>query len=176
MPAKPYILLGLLTACLVSLAVVSRNWSCRERRHGPFHERRIETYGPWEVLGVESGNLLVCRHGRHDRRTTRVTLLGIDCSATEPLATQATQKLQELVASGPVTIRAPENAGPDGWARELCGTVEASGGACLQTEMIRSGVAMIDPLTLAAEPEAIPKAWIEAERDAKKHKRGVWAQ
>jgi len=52
--------------CLISLAIIARNWSCRERR--PPRDPKLVTLGPCKVLSVDGGASLVIDDSRRSRK------------------------------------------------------------------------------------------------------------
>lgn len=84
MLSKPTIWLALVAVVAVSLAVVARNWSCRQPR-----PPRPPVVLDYDVASVDSGTSLTLRYGVRDRRMVSVTLEGIEVVAGREDAAKA---------------------------------------------------------------------------------------
>lgn len=101
-----YVILGIALVCLICLAIIARNWSCRHRRDP--RPPRIVTYGPYDVVSVDSGIGMTVKVGRRDKSTRQVILDAISIPADTKWADVAKGHLKEL-AGGSVTVQAEKH-------------------------------------------------------------------
>jgi endonuclease YncB( thermonuclease family) len=177
--------------CLICLAIIARNWSCRQPK--PPRERSA-TY---EVVSCPTGASVEVRVGR--RRTAVVALDNIAAPAAgEPLADESRANLAVLAGTQirvewtrhgifrGASVEQPPAAPPsadvsgdrdtgetaaDFEARPPdSGVVYGSSGACCQQEQLAAGYAKLIDVTTA------PKAWKTAETTARKAALGVWGK
>ena len=185
------IIAGVLVA-LVCLAIIARNWSCRKPRPPrPPRPNRVESF---EVVSVPTGNSIEVKAGR--KGTILITLKGIGVPNI-PGAVDAARANLEKIAGKRIEAEVPgRRTRGDAYASRLDGEVQQNEvqpdeeaeavdpgllearsdfsspnvkgetGLCLQLEQLKAG--------LAISVGEIPKAWAEAEKDARKAKRGVW--
>lgn len=159
----------LITAIMVSLAVVARNWPCRQPKPPrPPRPNRVESF---EVVSVPTGNSVEVKAGRRDRSIT-ITLGGIGVPTEYQADSWAS--LKKLVGS---TIRAevpgrrlrsePDTEPPEARSDFTSPLVLGDSGLCLQLEQLKAGMAM--PNT-----SDIPDEWMAATKYAQDNKLGLW--
>lgn len=152
--AKIYLFLAVLVICLICLAIISRQWSCRQ--HRPPRPPRPPHRETLSVVSVPTGASIVCK-GR--RRETTVTLADIGAPQEgAPLADESRASLERL-AGKTITLEAGR--------RSTDGTVYGESGINCNLEQLRLGFAWLQDVT-------VPAAWAAAQRDAKKNRRGIW--
>jgi hypothetical protein len=90
--SKPLTILVLVATSLIALAVVSRNWSCREQK--PPRPPHSDTY---EVVEVTTGASIIVATGLGGRKRATVALAFIQAPQTGPEAEASTASLAALV-------------------------------------------------------------------------------
>lgn len=104
-----------------------------------------------------------------ERRTALVTLADVAAPYDGLMAEESRRNL-ELMAGGTIKVQGHRGAlgaeEVEGW-RDVVGVVWGETGLCLNTEQIRMGL---------ARNTGTQKAWVAAEAEAKKNKRGLWAR
>jgi endonuclease YncB( thermonuclease family) len=157
---RVYYTLGIVAVVAVALAIISRNWSCRQRNDGP----EIVRLGPYTVKSVSNGTTIMVASGLRDRKTQPVVCEHIAAPAAgQPLFEESRDHLAQL-AGKTVTVEAEKERAlrnPD-----PIGTVYGESGQVLQVEQLMAGMAW-------TTTEA-PKDWLAVEKQARKAKRGVW--
>jgi len=98
---KAGITLALVTVCLVALAIVARNWSCRKPREP--RPPRIITAGPYDVVDSPTGASLVVAAGRRGRTRT-IILAGVAVPASGAFAQVSADHLRGM-AGGSITVQ-----------------------------------------------------------------------
>jgi endonuclease YncB( thermonuclease family) len=166
--SKAGIMLALVVVGLIALAVVARNWSCREHRERPDRERRREqpvTYGPYLVDAVETGNKIICVSGRGRReKKIEIYLADIGVPAEGTLAEESKANLAKA-AGDKVTVTCPRAARRP---ERLIGEVIGQSSEPLQVIQLRAGLAICDELA--------PPAYQAAQEEAKQEFRGIWIE
>jgi endonuclease YncB( thermonuclease family) len=154
-----YILLGVLAIIAVALAIVARNWSCRKERE-PWRDP-IQHLGPYKVRSVISGCAIEVEKGLRGHRTDTANLAHI--TIPEKVKDESQDHLAKLTGDE-IRLDVPN----EHWLRreELRGVVFGEGGANLNLEQLRAGMAVCE-----ADATADMKS---AEKEAKKAKRGYW--
>lgn len=173
--SKPMAILGLLAICLIALAVVSRNWSCKTPRKP--RDRSVTITGI--CTAVLSGNRIEVTPDRRRlvgsaesepvetippeaRRPQEYRLAGVivdDPGTTHGDASKTL--LESLLLEKDVRVEL------DG-RREQEGVVYAPTGACCQIEMLSKGLARIGQTSNAE--------WVQYERVAKASHLGIWGK
>lgn len=97
---KSGLILAMVMISLIALAVVARNWSCRQQRH---RDPRVVMSGPFKVVSVETGASLTVESGRRGR-TDKITLLYVAAPIEGPMAKIATDHLRQM-AGTEITIQ-----------------------------------------------------------------------
>jgi hypothetical protein len=161
------------TVIAVALAVVARNWSCREKREPrPPRPNKVESF---TVVSVPSGNTIEVKAGK--KRTIIITLglIAVPAECSEPsranLAKMVGNTIEaevprrrlrgtedEPAESEPLEARSPFTS-PH---------ILGESGLCLQLEQLKAGLAM--PNT-----SDIPDEWMAATKYAQDNKLGMWA-
>lgn len=166
------ILAGLVAASLIALAVVSRNWSCRQ--HRPPRPPQSRQY---VVDSVPNGGTLLVKTGLRERRTATVMLANIAAPPIDAAAGEAARANLERYAGKTIRVEferrrllatadgeeeatAVEDRGP------IVAVVYGESGCCLNLEQIMDGMAKCLP--------AAPKEWKREEATARKKKLGLW--
>lgn len=174
-----YILAAVVLVALICLAIISRNWSCREHRErdGIFNRiKREKTYGPYAVARVLNSTEIVCQYGRETKRREPkkellVYLEGIEGQTYGEIGVNAAEALRNAVGES-ITIHCPVDRKHD---FKMEGFVYDASGQCLQEVMLAGGWCKIKQQWAKDEPGGPSQAWLAAQEDAKKNKRGVWA-
>ena len=180
---------ALIVVGLIALAVISRNWSCRAAP-----KPRPPAFFDYTVDSVPNGATIIVKAGLLERRTATVSLIDVAAPPEGPLAEQSRANLERLAgkqirvqverwrlrseeaeANGATDEAAgevvDEEGGSDGdklegW-RDRTSIVYGSSGLLLNTEQIRLGY---------ASNTGTRKEWKAAEAEARKAKRGMWAE
>jgi len=157
---------------LICLAVISRNWSCRQ--HRPPRPPQSRQY---VVQEVPNGGTLLVKAGLRERRTVTIVLADIAAPPIDgPLGEAARTNLERYsgktirveferrrllaVADGEEEPTAVEDRGP------IVAIVYGESGCCLNLEQIMDGMATCLP--------SAPKEWKREEAIARKKKLGLW--
>lgn len=174
---NPMVALGLVAVCLIALAIVARNWSCKQHK-----EPRVHT-NEYKVASVTSGVSLEVRIGIAGRLTKPLLLDGVIVPGNDMLAASSANNLEKL-AGARVRVETPagifrlgnEEQGEQSEqtfegelveAPTLHGKVFGERGCCLQIEQLRAG--------LAETLGKVPAEYAAAQKEAKKAKRGMWS-
>jgi endonuclease YncB( thermonuclease family) len=158
---KAGLYLGLVAVCLIALAVVARNWSCR-KHPDPLPIR----HGPYQVKAVISGALIRVGAGVRDHKDRDVLLTGIAAPAIgEPLAEESRANLEQQ-AGDQIWV---EREGAVIKSHRIEGVIYGESGEHLQIAQLREGLARTTPAG-----DTI-KAYRNAQAEAKKGHRGIWA-
>lgn len=183
--AKPTVLLALVVIGLLALAVVARNWSCRDNTRPPLPPR---IYGPYEVVSVPNGVTIEVRAGLRGRQTKTLILAHVTAPVSGEAAHLSQERLSVLaganvriaVERNRILFRATEDGGGamEGAAVDSEDPLEARGplvglvygptGVLLNAAMIAQGYANC---SLDA-----PKDWKVYEKEAAVARRGLWAE
>jgi len=163
---------------LIAVAVISRNWSCRQSRPPrPPRPPRTATYA---VAEVPNGATIVVKAGLLGRRTATVTLESISAPAEGDGMAEASRANLERLAGSTIRVETARNGLFRGESDEeanaepieargpLVGVVYGESGECLNLAQVRDGFA-------TCLPDA-PKEWKKQETEAKKARRGIWAK
>jgi hypothetical protein len=170
--------LGMVLICVtiiaIALAVVARNWSCREQRH---REPKVITAGPYKVLSVDTGASITVAAGRKDKRTNTVQLQYVQAPATGKWFQLSIDHLKEIAGES-VTVQYEKHGLFRGTEEESKEEVEARGpmvgivfghsGIDLNLDQINNGYADCT--------EDAPKLYRTARNQAKKSKAGIWSK
>jgi len=176
-----YVVAAVAVICLVCLAIIARNWSCRKKRDP--RPPRIETVGPYEVLSAETGASLKVKISK--RRDRQVILDMIAAPAEgNPFSSASADNLRKLAGKS-VTVQyerrglfrssdglvdgevQPEADGAE--ARGiLTGIVFGGSGINLNLAQVEAGYARCH--------DDGPKEWEKAEAKAKKLGFGIWSE
>lgn len=180
-----YLILAVVVICLICLAIIARNWSCRQPREPRWKRQEVRrNTGTFSVVSVPSGASIEVAYGRRDRKTAVIALEGIQVPAE--LAGVSRTNLAKL-AGGTIRLtatladanvgnaveqadqrRLDETEDPGTTAETIGngteleakaptgGIVFGESGACLQLEQIKAGAAR-------CLPEA-PEDWKAAEQ------------
>ncbi len=95
-----YILLGVMVICLICLAIIARNWSCRKPR--PPRPPRVVVVGPYEVVSVDGPAALTVK--ARGKRTRQVMLVGVAAPDEAKWVVISKDHLKEM-AGGKVTVQ-----------------------------------------------------------------------
>jgi len=161
---------------LIAIAVISRNWSCRDRKREPRPPRC------WRlaVESVPNGAAIVVKSGWKNHKTATVTLADISAPPLgDPLAEASRINLErfagkqirvEVQRGGLFRAGTDESLGEAATVEsargDLIGVVYGETGACLNIRQIVDGMAICLP--------SAPAGWKAEESAAQKAKRGVW--
>jgi len=156
---KVGIYLVLVVVGLIALAIVARNWSCRQ------HHERPDPVNGYTVDHVETGNRIEVEAGWRGHKMRSVVLHGIGTPTADPLAEQSRANLETLAGE---TIRAEILDGHEHGSGEIDAVVWGEHGAHCQIEQLRAGLAWVTDTKYAA--------WLKVEAEARKAKRGIWAK
>jgi len=169
---KAGLMLICVTVIAVSLAIVARNWPCRQPKPPrPPRPNRVESF---EVVACPTGNSIEVKAGRKGRTIT-ITLGGIGV----PTGYQADSwaHLKKLAGA---TIRAevpgrrlqsePDTEPPEARSDFTSPLVYGESGLCLQLEQLKAGMAC----TVERPNESLPADWLAAEKAAQKAGIGIW--
>jgi len=186
----------LITAIMVSLAVVARNWSCQQSRWEWRKEQRQPKTVEYHVVSVPNGAAIVAsrREGR-ERRTVSIYLSHIRAPLEgEPYFAESRDNLallagdrirveQRRILRLPVQQGRSRDEGQEAESRPddaegvaapdapeqrnvIVGNVWGRGGALLNAAQLRDGWAL--------SVGDVPEEWRQAENEARKNKRGMW--
>lgn len=179
--------LVLVAVIAVAVAVIARNWSCREERERrPLIDRSITMHG--RCTAVLSGNRIEVEVERRrllgeieegtpddplspeafaelqaslrGPREFRLSGISVEDSATLH-GEAAVSLLSRLVFGKPVSIDLDSR-------RDTEGVVWADNGACCQVELLGAGLAKLSGV--------YPPEWAVAEKLAKKNELGIWGE
>ena len=98
---KAGLYLAMVMICLIAMAVIARNWSCRESRH---REPKVVTAGPYKVLSVDTGASITVATGRKDRRTSTIQLQYVQAPATGKWFQLSIDHLKEIAGES-ITVQ-----------------------------------------------------------------------
>lgn len=176
---KAYIVGAMIVVGLIALAIVARNWSCRQTwadRREERREERSQRSVTCRVLDVLDGARLMVAWGRRDKGQREVILRGIEIP---PSAQVSAAENLEWLAGGSVRIEYESHrlfaAGEGDVALEaaemeatepVAGLVYGNGNQCMNVEQLFAGLARCN-----AEANDVMRA---AEKAAKKAKKGIW--
>lgn len=178
--SKAGVMLALAVVGLVALAVVARNWSCRQsfwdRREERKEERRQRSV-TCRVLDVLDGSRMLVAWGRRDKGQREVVLQGVEVPPNASVS--AAFHLEGLTVGESVRVEYESHrlfAAGDGEAElesaemeataPIVGIVYGDGNVCLNVEQIFAGLARCN-----ADANEIMRA---AEKTAKREKKGIW--
>jgi endonuclease YncB( thermonuclease family) len=172
---KGYIWGFIILGCLMALAIVARNWSCRKPR--PPRPPVSHTY---MVVSVPNGATILVNVGRGDRRTAPVTLQDI-AAPVDGADAEASRANLERLAGKQIRVEIERRGLLRGTAEEeneveqlmaarkpIVGVAYGESGGCLNLSQIMEGWA-----TCQSTAE---KAWKKEEKTAKKAKAGMWGK
>ncbi len=186
-----YIIMAVLVICLICLAIIARNWSCREKRHRDPRPPKIDFYGPYKVKSIEAGNRIVADTGRKRNSERIVILQGVEIvpgqweqTAKEKLAAMAGENITVKVAKrglvkvteGKAGIREMTDEEFEQLKEDL--GVEVRGpviGIVVGQSGINLNIAIVEGGYARCNADATNEM-NEAEKKAKKQKFGVWSK
>jgi hypothetical protein len=171
---KAGLYLAMVMICLIAMAVIARNWSCRESRH---RDPKVVTAGPYKILSVDTGASITVAAGRKDKRTNTIQLQYVQAPATGKWFQLSIDHLKEIAGES-VTVQYEKHGLFRGTAEESKEEVEARGpmvgivfghsGIELNLDQVNNGYADCT--------EDAPKLYRTARNQAKKLKTGIWSK
>lgn len=163
-----WVWVGIVLICLVCLAIISRNWSCRETR--PPRPPRPPQYATYRVIEVVNGATLRIAVGKRSRRVHTLQLMGIAAPAEGAWGFAESRDHLRQIAGTQVRIQIPSRIDeePPKPERTVVTIAWGESGACLNLEQVRAG--------WAKTTSEAPAQWVEAERAARSERLGIWQE
>jgi hypothetical protein len=167
MMGKSTFVLAILAVIAVSLAVVARNWSCRQSRWEERAERR-KTQSFDSILDFPTGASIMVGLGRGDRRSLCVYLDYVHAPAKgEPLHEESKTHLSQIVGAHFLVEVSEQADGKPLRPGDIIGRVFGETSADAAIEQLRAGLVVCDA--------DAPSKYRAVEKAAKQAKLGLWA-